>query len=142
MNNNVHPKSAPQNTSSKASEEPLVLYGPDGRVLQKNQGKWVYSFTETDEALILQVQISKFLDTSLIDVDVHPERMIVHSCNFINFIFNFCTDVRITIKGKILQLTFDTPVQPSSVICERSQLTGALAIVRNFPFRECSLILN
>ncbi|KAH6601828.1 hypothetical protein BASA61_001721 [Batrachochytrium salamandrivorans] len=52
----------------------------------------------------------RFLETSLIDVDVHP------------------TWVRVTIKGKILQLVIDQPVQTDSIVCERSKLSGQLAI--------------
>jgi protein TilB len=44
------------------------LFASDGRVMQRNQGKWDFKFIDTSDAIILDVTISKFLDTSLIDV--------------------------------------------------------------------------
>ena len=36
--------------------------------------------------------------------------------------------VTVTIKGKILQLVFDTTVDPGQVVCERSVLTGLFKV--------------
>ena len=70
-----------------------MYYGADGRVLQCNEGKYKYKWNETSDVVQLTVEISKFLDTSFIDVDVHPDHVIV------------------TIKGKILRLLFDVGIQ-------------------------------
>ncbi|KAI9009547.1 hypothetical protein BC832DRAFT_373159 [Gaertneriomyces semiglobifer] len=84
--------------------------GPDGRVLQRNQGKWPFRFETTKDLIVLHVELSKFLDSSLIDIDVHP------------------TYIRILAKGKLLQLVLEEPVQTGNVLCERSRLTGELAV--------------
>ncbi|KAJ3413610.1 Protein tilB [Chytridiales sp. JEL 0842] len=92
-------------------KDPLAItYGPDGRVLQRNQGKWEFCFHETPESVVLEVALSKFLDSSLIDVDVHP------------------TFIRVIIKGKLLQLTLDEEVSAEQVYCERSRLSGHLCV--------------
>ncbi|KAH9269172.1 hypothetical protein BASA83_008794 [Batrachochytrium salamandrivorans] len=104
------------NRGLAAFDDPLkkkkdsVLFSVDGRVLQRNEGKYPFKWVETPKTIVLAIEISKFLETSLIDVDVHP------------------TWVRVTIKGKILQLVIDQPVQTDSIVCERSKLSGQLAI--------------
>ncbi|KAI8825985.1 uncharacterized protein EV422DRAFT_148800 [Fimicolochytrium jonesii] len=97
-------------TTTTTPPTPPVLTAPDGRVLQKNQGKWTYHFSTTPTTVTLHVELSKFLDTSLIDVDVHP------------------TWVRVTVKGKVLQLVMDEEVETANVICERSTVSGWLAV--------------
>lgn len=91
-------------------EKPAVVFAADGRPLQRNQGNWKFLWTETSQTIYLVVYISKFLDTSLVDVDVNPQW------------------VTVTIKGKVLQLTTDSDVSPENVICERSKVSGALSI--------------
>lgn len=66
---------------------------------------------ETPKTLTLNVEISKFLDTSLIDADMHPDW------------------VTIKIKDKILQLNLNATVSPDKSICERSKLSGLLSII-------------
>lgn len=87
-----------------------VYYGADGRVLQCNEAKYKYKWTETNSLIQLTVEISKFIDTSFIEVDVFPHHLVV------------------AIKGKILRLLFSEPVVSSSVLCERSRLTGELVV--------------
>jgi len=89
------------------------IFSPDGsKVLQRNEGKYPFQFTNTDKLLILEVFITKFLETSLIDVDVHP------------------TWIRVTIKGKDLILTLEDEVycDDKNVTCERSKCSGTLMI--------------
>ncbi|KND04944.1 hypothetical protein, variant [Spizellomyces punctatus DAOM BR117] len=99
-----------QNPPTKQQQSPTPLFAPDGRVLQKNQGKWPFHFAITTDTITLHVELSKFVDTSLIDVDVQP------------------TWLRISVKGKILQLVLDEEVQTENVLCERSRVTGWLAV--------------
>ncbi|KAJ3260245.1 Protein tilB [Boothiomyces macroporosus] len=94
----------------KKEPKKKILVGPDGRIYQKNEGKWTFNWQITDEWIKLTIDISKYLDTSLINVQVNP------------------TFVCITIKEKILQLLFEHPVKPDSQYLERSKLTGQLAI--------------
>ncbi|KAL2916933.1 hypothetical protein HK105_203365 [Polyrhizophydium stewartii] len=107
-------ESAPKNGADFADptkrKKERILFAPDGRVLQKNEGKYLFKWHSTPSTLVLTVEISKFLDTSLIDVDVHP------------------TWIRVTIKAKILQLVMEEEVQTTNVACERSKLTGQLAV--------------
>ncbi|KAI9348784.1 hypothetical protein DFJ73DRAFT_429317 [Zopfochytrium polystomum] len=93
-----------------STESTAPAFAADGRVLQRNQGKWSYRLDDDEDAITLQVEISRFLDTSLIDVNVHP------------------TWVRVTIKGQILQLCLDSEVAVDKVNCERCQSTGLLAV--------------
>jgi len=89
------------------------IFSPDGsKVLQRNEGKYPFQFTNTDKLLILEVFISKFLETSLIDIDVHP------------------TWIRVNIKGKDLVLTLEEEVycDDNNVTCERSKCSGTLMI--------------
>ncbi|KAI8903761.1 hypothetical protein EDD86DRAFT_93535 [Gorgonomyces haynaldii] len=109
---------AKPNHLEKKKPEHKVLF-KDGRPLQKNEGKWQFEWTETPDTLRLDVMISKFLDTSLIDVDVKPEYL------------------TILIKGKVLQLTMEHRVDPDRVICERSKMSGQLSITMT---KEHSLI--
>ncbi|KAJ8325785.1 hypothetical protein O5D80_005976 [Batrachochytrium dendrobatidis] len=60
-----------------------VFFASDGRVLQRNDGKYVFKWIDSPTTIVLSIEISKFLDTSLIDVDVHP------------------TWLRVTIKEKV-----------------------------------------
>ncbi|KAJ2995415.1 Protein tilB [Globomyces sp. JEL0801] len=86
------------------------LIGPDGRILQTNEGKWPFKWKDTEKCVRLTVELSKFLDTSNIDVDCHP------------------TYICIKIKEKILQLTFEVSVKPDTMHCERSRLTGIILL--------------
>eukprot|EP00002_Diphylleia_rotans_P023053 TRINITY_DN4530_c0_g1_i1.p1 TRINITY_DN4530_c0_g1~~TRINITY_DN4530_c0_g1_i1.p1 ORF type:complete len:383 (+),score=93.72 TRINITY_DN4530_c0_g1_i1:43-1191(+) len=77
---------------------------------QKNEGKWQFRFDEDDENIYLDIAIGKYLSTSLIDADVQP------------------TFVKVTIKGKILQLLTPEEVRPDASKAERSQTTGHLLL--------------
>ncbi|TPX65295.1 hypothetical protein SpCBS45565_g05253 [Spizellomyces sp. 'palustris'] len=99
-----------QNPPTNQQQPPTPLFAADGRVLQKNQGKWLFHFAITSDTITLHVELSKFVDTSLIDVDVQP------------------TWLRVSVKGKILQLVLDEEVQTENVLCERSRVTGWLAV--------------
>ncbi len=62
----------------------------------------------------------RYLDTSLIDVDVQPKY------------------VRVTIKGKIFQLALNEEVKIEESSCQRSQITGHLLIkIPKLNFNEC-----
>ncbi|KAJ3153083.1 Protein tilB [Geranomyces michiganensis] len=100
----------PPAPSKPAAKPAPILFAPDGRVLQKNQGKWSYRFVTTPSTITLHLELSRFLDTSLIDV--HVER----------------TWLRVLVKGKVLQLVLDEPVHTDDVICERSTVSGWLAV--------------
>ena len=81
-------------------------------VKQKNQGDFKFTLTESDAetAIQLEVHVGTFIDTSLVNVDIHPKL------------------VRVKIKGELLQLKLSHEVTPDSSGAERSKATGKLLI--------------
>jgi len=83
----------------------------EGRIRQCNEGRWNFSITDDDGVnWVLRMELSRFLDTSLVDVDVHP------------------TYVSVVIKNKAFRLTLMDEVQPAGVKCARSTTTGELVV--------------
>lgn len=81
-------------------------------VRQKNEGGWAFSWDEESlDKVILSVQLSKHLDSSLIDVDIHP------------------TFVSIVIKSKVLRLRLPAEVKAGEGKCQRSKVNGALSVI-------------
>jgi hypothetical protein len=107
-----------KSTVAPIESTPVSIFGKDGKVLQVNQGKfplnksgkWDYKIKENSKTLQVIVEISKFLSTSLIDVDIHP------------------TWIQFTIKQKLLRLVLDHEVSTDNMHCERSMLTGELVV--------------
>ena len=60
--------------------------------------------------VILTVHVFKHMDSSLIEVDIQP---------------NY---VRVTLKGKSLQLALNDEIRPGAATAQRSQTTGYLVI--------------
>eukprot|EP00899_Mesostigma_viride_P004756 jgi/Mesvir1/14281/Mv09711-RA.1 len=71
---------------------------PEGKIFQKNEGKWDFELLDSHDgkSILLDVAVGKFLDTSLLDVDVQPHA------------------VRVLIKGRLLQLAL--PEEVSRVV--------------------------
>ena len=65
---------------------------------------------DDDENIILTVHVFKHMDSSLLCVDIQP------------------TFVRVTLKGKSLQLALSEEVMPDSSTAKRSQTTGYLVL--------------
>ena len=86
--------------------------GPDenGHIMQSNMGKWKFSWYQEGKNLCLDVGINRYLDTSLIDLDVNP------------------TWIRVEAKGKVLQLVLPAEVKSDNVEALRSQASGHLVI--------------
>lgn len=84
----------------------------DGHIKQCNQGKWDFAFD--DEAkpgcLLLDVAVARHLDSSLIDLDVHP------------------TYVSVVIKSKTLRLALPCEVKADQASAQRSKTTGHLVV--------------
>lgn len=110
LKNEKKPEQADKDKKQRQERKEKLLFTKDGRILQKNEGKWNFKWSETKKTLVLDVEISKFIDTSLVNVDLNENW------------------IRVTIKEKILQLATSESVQVSSVICERSKATGHLLI--------------
>lgn len=98
----------------KKRPEPLSIYNARGDIRQANEGGYKFTikehFTPKCQWIVLDVSVPRYMETSLLDVDIHPQY------------------VRIDIKGKILQLKFLCEVSVEDSIVERSLTTGHLVI--------------
>ena len=93
-------------------KEPISVYNQQGEVRQCNEGRYEFLFQESKDktCILLEVQIPRFMDTSLVNVDLHP------------------TYVRLDIKGKFTQLKFEEEILVDKSKIQRSQTTGGLLI--------------
>jgi len=103
----------PMNKSKPRREgfDPLPS-DPNQRVFQKNEGEWTFDLGESDDrrSVVLDVDIGKYIDASLVDVDVQPRL------------------VRMLCKGRLLQLELFDEVNPDKSVAQRSKTTGHLVI--------------
>uniref|UniRef100_A0A480EIJ9 Leucine-rich repeat-containing protein 6 n=2 Tax=Sus scrofa TaxID=9823 RepID=A0A480EIJ9_PIG len=96
----------------KKVKPPRVLITEDGRALNVNEPKLDFSLKDDEKRnqIVLDLAVYRYMDTSLIDVDVQP------------------TYVRVTVKGKPFQLVLPAEVKPDSSSAQRSQTTGHLVV--------------
>ncbi|XP_054446073.1 dynein axonemal assembly factor 11 [Pteronotus mesoamericanus] len=96
----------------KKVKAPRTLITEDGRALNVNEPKLDFSLKDDEKRnqIILDLAVYRFMDTSLINVDVQP------------------TYVRVTVKGKPFQLVLPAEVKPDSSFAKRSQTTGHLVV--------------
>ena len=82
-------------------------------IKQKNEGGWGFRWDEETKqgCVILDVEVARHLDSSLIDVDVHP------------------TYVSVVIKSKVLRLRLPAEVKVAESKCQRSKTTGSLQVI-------------
>jgi protein TilB len=82
-------------------------------IKQKNEGGYEFVWDEDTKPgyLSLEVMVPKHLDSSLIDVDIHP------------------TYVSVIIKSKLLRLRLPCEIKASDAKCQRSKTTGGLLIL-------------
>jgi protein TilB len=82
-------------------------------VRQKNEGGWDFRWDEESRPgnIVLEVSVARHLDSSLIDVDVHPQY------------------VSMVIKSKVLRLRTPAEVKAGESKCQRSKTTGALLVI-------------
>nr|CAD7400350.1 unnamed protein product [Timema poppensis] len=122
-----------QNGQPKADATPhhrkYKTFTSDGRPLNLNEAKVPFTLTEdeTTNSIVLDVSVFRYLDTALIDVDIHP---------------NYA---KVTIKGKVLQLVFDKEIKCGSTVVQRSQTTGHLVLTmpkKSRSFIEDQLLRN
>ncbi|KAK3283616.1 hypothetical protein CYMTET_8704 [Cymbomonas tetramitiformis] len=87
---------------------PLPLDGE--RIWQKNEGEWEFTLLESEDqkSIVLDVAIGKYLDTSLVELDVQPKL------------------VRMLVKGKLLQLELMEEVNPDKSNAQRATISGHL----------------
>ncbi|KAM8784754.1 dynein axonemal assembly factor 11 [Rhynchonycteris naso] len=96
----------------KEVKPPRTLVTEDGRALNVNEPKLGFSLKDDEKRnrIILDLAVYRYLDTSLINVDVQP------------------TYVRVMVKGKPFQLVLPAEVKPDSSSAKRSQTTGHLVV--------------
>lgn len=84
----------------------------EGKIMQCNEGKWEFHFDEESikGSVILDLHVSRHLDSSLIDLDIHP------------------TYVSVVIKSKVLRLKLPSEVNASASTARRSKVTGHLVV--------------
>ncbi|XP_066944365.1 LOW QUALITY PROTEIN: dynein axonemal assembly factor 11-like [Macrobrachium rosenbergii] len=101
-----------EESSPKKKARPVKLFTPDGRPLNVNAAKLDFSIKEDEEndCFVLDVRTYKYLDPSLVTCDVEPWY------------------VRVTVKGKILQLVLLEEVKPGQAVAKRSSVTGHLVV--------------
>lgn len=82
-------------------------------IRQCNEGRYDFRMTEEDGNgnVILEIDIPKFIDTSLVDVDVQP------------------TYASVIIKNKTTRLTFPEEIKPDEGEAQRSQVNGTLKLI-------------
>ena len=81
-------------------------------IKQKNEGGWEFRWEEEARRsdIALEVFVPRHLDSSLIDVDVHPHY------------------ISIIIKSKVLRLRLPVEVRAGESRCQRSKTTGSLMV--------------
>lgn len=79
---------------------------------QRNEGKWEFSLEDEDGEgnCCLRVQLPRFMDSSLLDVDLHPAW------------------VTVVIRNKTLRVHWPEPVHADAGAAQRSMTTGELVI--------------
>nr|XP_046178621.1 dynein axonemal assembly factor 11 isoform X3 [Oncorhynchus gorbuscha] len=105
-------KKAKERKAVKTPKAPRTLITPHGRVMNVNEPKLDFNLTENGDnnTIVLDLEVYRHMDTSLMDVDVQP------------------TYARVTVKGKIFQLVLPAEVRPDSSTAKRSQITGHLVL--------------
>ena len=105
-------REAENDDKSKKPKRVYKLFSNDGRPLNVNEAKIPFELTEDETAnsYILDIAVYKYLDTSLLDVDVHP------------------TYVKVLIKGKVFQLVLNEEIKTEFSTAKRSQTTGHLVL--------------
>ena len=95
------------------NKEPPSVYKPNGEVRLINQGRYDFLIDEDVKKTAIvtyTLKVPKFMDTSKIKVDLHPQY------------------VRIDVNGKITQWRFDNDIIVEKASVKRSMTTGWLEI--------------
>ena len=86
----------------------------EGKILQCNEGKWEFHFDEESVkgSIILDLHVSRHLDSSLIDLDIHPAY------------------VSVVIKSKVLRLKLPSEVNASLSTAKRSKVASCVELIQ------------
>lgn len=82
----------------------------DVRQCNEAGSKFLLDDSADNKSVVLDVHVGKYMDTSLIDVDVQTRI------------------IRVLIKGKLLCLVLPEEVKPDQAVALRSKVTGSLVI--------------
>ena len=94
------------------ASKPIPIYAKNGNIRQANQGKYEWRYDESSDktCVIFEIKLPKFMETSMIDCDLHPDY------------------VRLDIKGRITQLSHPEFIIVEKSKVQRSTTTGVLQI--------------
>lgn len=108
----LQPRERDAQKEQRAAVTEARLCEQEGRIKQCNQGKWHFKFDDETKpgSLLLDVAIARHLDSSLIDLDIHPHY------------------VSVVIKSKTLRLALPVEVKAEKATAKRSTTTGHLLV--------------
>eukprot|EP00033_Pygsuia_biforma_P004279 GCRY01004692.1.p1 GENE.GCRY01004692.1~~GCRY01004692.1.p1 ORF type:complete len:408 (+),score=83.49 GCRY01004692.1:267-1490(+) len=94
------------------TKKEIPIFKADGSVLQSNSSGIPFRWEEDNAHIVLEVGVGRYVDTSLIDIDLQPSY------------------VRVWVRAKLLQLALPAEVEPDSkhTSAKRSQATGRLVL--------------
>ncbi|XP_044014631.1 dynein axonemal assembly factor 11 [Aphidius gifuensis] len=100
------------NSNTKDIKNTIKLFTQDGRPYNINQPKVPFKLNDEDDRdnIFLEISLYKHMDTSHVDIDIQPKY------------------IRVTIKGKILQLTLPCEIETEKSVAKRNTVTGNLLI--------------
>eukprot|EP01017_Pseudomicrothorax_dubius_P016555 TRINITY_DN1877_c0_g3_i8.p1 TRINITY_DN1877_c0_g3~~TRINITY_DN1877_c0_g3_i8.p1 ORF type:complete len:280 (+),score=62.91 TRINITY_DN1877_c0_g3_i8:57-842(+) len=101
-----------ENPKKFEENEPSPMFLANGEIRQCNEGKYDFLLNEWDdpEMTVFEMKIPKYLNTSLIDVNINPKW------------------VSVRVKGKLTQLRLTEEIAVEKSTTQRSQTTGVLLI--------------
>lgn len=95
----------------KVTKPAPALFAPCGRPYCLNKPQLEFDYADEADRIEVNLHVHKFMDTSLLEVDVQPNYL------------------RVTVKGKIFQMALQSEVRCSEATSKRSMITGQLLIV-------------
>lgn len=96
----------------KAPREVPGIFNARGEIRQCNEGKYDFDIDDVSDPtkIIFELGVPKYLDTSMLDVDVNP------------------LYVRCVVREKVTQLKLPAEVRPDASKVQRSKTTGSLRV--------------
>ncbi|XP_039284215.1 protein tilB homolog isoform X3 [Nilaparvata lugens] len=110
--NHIRKSKESKNITEETRQKRVIrLFNKDGIPLNVNEAKIDFRFRDDDfNFYVLELHTYKHLDISFIDIDVQPFY------------------IKVLIKGKVFQLTFDEEIKIAEASAKRSQTSGHLVI--------------
>ncbi|XP_039284213.1 protein tilB homolog isoform X2 [Nilaparvata lugens] len=122
--NHIRKSKESKNITEETRQKRVIrLFNKDGIPLNVNEAKIDFRFRDDDfNFYVLELHTYKHLDISFIDIDVQPFY------------------IKVLIKGKVFQLTFDEEIKIAEASAKRSQTSGHLVITMPKMNREVKLL--